>query len=63
MSQSLIVDVKGDTMTLTIDISKAAREAAQPSSTGKSLVLATTHGFTRFGDVGVSLNCTIPNKA
>ena len=57
------VETKGDTMTITIDVSKAAREAAQPSSTGKSRVLATTHGFTRFGDVGVSLNVTIPNKA
>lgn len=55
-------EIKGDQLILTIDISKEARQAAQPSSTGKTMVLATTRGFTRFGDVGVSLNCTIPLK-
>lgn len=54
--------VTGDVLTITIDVSAKAREAAKPSSTGKSMVLATTSGFTRFGDVGLSLNCTIPTK-
>lgn len=58
-------DVKhaGDKIVITIDVSKAARDAAKPSSTGKTLNLASTHGFTRFGDVGLSLNCTLPNPA
>ncbi len=52
-------EIKGDTLVLTIDISKAAKDAAQPSKSGKTKVLATTSGFTGFGDVKVSLNATI----
>ena len=52
--------IDGDKLILTIDVSKAARDAAAKSKSGKSLVLATTGGFTRFGDVSVSLNCTLP---
>lgn len=52
-------EVKGDTLVITIDISKAARDAAGPSKSGKSKLLATTSGFTGFGDVKVSLNATI----
>ena len=52
-------EIKGDTLVLTIDISKAARDAAEPSKSGKTKVLASTRGFTRFGDVAVSLNATI----
>jgi hypothetical protein len=51
----------GDKLILTIDVSKAAREAAKPSGSGKTLILATTGGFSRFGDVAVSLNATLPN--
>ena len=51
--------IKGDTLVLFIDVSKAAREQANPSKSGKSKILATTSGFTGFGDVKVSLNCTI----
>lgn len=51
--------IEGDKLVLTIDISKAAREAAEPSKSGKTKVLASTRGFTRFGDVAVSLNATI----
>lgn len=51
--------VNGDKLILTIDLSKAAREAAQPSKSGKSRILATTSGFTGYGDVKVSLNATI----
>jgi hypothetical protein len=51
--------IEGDKLVLTIDLSKAAREAAKPSSTGKSKLIATTSGFTGFGDVKVSLNATI----
>lgn len=55
--------IEGDKLVLTIDVSKAAREAAQPSKSGKTVILATTGGFTRFGDVAVSLNATLPLKA
>lgn len=55
--------MEGDKLILTIDCSKAAREAAAPSKSGKTLVLATTGGFTRFGDVSVSLNATLPQAA
>lgn len=52
-------EIKGDLLVLTIDISKTAKDAAQPSKSGKTKVLATTSGFTGFGDVKVSLNATI----
>jgi len=56
-------EIKGDKLVLTIDVSEAARKAAEPSKSGKTLVIASTRGFTRFGDIGVSLNATIPVKA
>lgn len=52
-------EIKGDKLVLTIDLSKASRDAAQPSKSGKSKILGTTSGFTQFGDVKVSLNATI----
>ncbi len=52
-------EIKGDTLVLTIDLSKAARDAAQPSKSGKTKILATTSGFTGYGDVKVSLNATV----
>jgi len=55
--------MEGDKLILTIDVSKAARDAAAPSKSGKTCILATTGGFTRFGDVSVSLNATLPAKA
>lgn len=60
---SLQSKLEGDKLILTIDVSKAAREAAKPSGSGKTLIVAGTGGFTRFGDVSLSLNCTIPNPA
>lgn len=53
-------EIKGDTLVLTIDISKAARDQAVASKSGKTRVIATTHGFTRYADIGVSVNATIP---
>ena len=35
-------EMKGDNLVLTIDCSKAARDAAQPSKTGKTVILAST---------------------
>lgn len=53
------VERKGDKLVLTIDISKAAQEAASASKSGKTRVLASTHGFTSIEGVGVSLNATV----
>jgi len=53
-------EIKGDKLILTIDISQAARDAAPPSSSNKNLLVASSRGTMRFGDVGVLLNCTIP---
>lgn len=55
--------IQGDKLVLTIDVSEAARKAASPSKSGKTLVLATTGGFTRFGDVAISLNATLAKPA
>ncbi|HEY1216719.1 MAG TPA: hypothetical protein VGE93_24100 [Bryobacteraceae bacterium] len=52
-------EMKGDVLHLVIDCSKEARDKAQPSKSGKTKILATTSGFTGFGDVKVSLNATI----
>jgi hypothetical protein len=54
--------INGDVLTLTIDVSKKAREAATDSKSGKTRLLATTSGFTRFGDVSVSVNATVPKQ-
>ena len=55
--------IEGNVLTLTIDVSKAARDAATASKSGKTRILASTGGFTRFGDVSVSLNATLPMEA
>lgn len=52
-------EIKGDLLILTIDISAKAKSEAKDSKSGKTKVLATTSGFTGFGDVKVSLNATI----
>jgi hypothetical protein len=50
------VERKGDKLVLTIDISDAMRAKAEPSKSGKTKVLASTHGFTPVEGVGISLN-------
>lgn len=56
------VEIKGDTMVITIDVSKAAFANAAPSTSGKSKVVASTRGFANYstpnGLVGLSLNAT-----
>ena len=66
--------MEGNLLTLTIDVSKEARKAAQPSKSGlakakeKGLpestvnrLIASTDGFMNVGDgIKVSLNATIP---
>lgn len=54
---------EGDKLVITIDVSKAALEKAQPSKSGKTRIVASTNGFTRVGDVSLSLNATIPTTA
>lgn len=52
-------EMNGDILTLTIDCGADARERATDSKSGKTRILASTHGFARFGDVSVSVNATI----
>jgi hypothetical protein len=52
----------GEILTITIDLSKAALKAARPSSTGKTLLVASTSGTlpvaSPHAPVSVSLNVT-----
>lgn len=57
------IEQKGDTLVITIDTSAEARKSAVASKSGKTMVLDTTHGFTRYGDVSVSMTTTIPKAA
>lgn len=56
-------EIKGDLLILTIDVSSAAKAAAKPSQSGKTKLVATTSGFTGFGDVKVSVNVTAANDS
>ena len=48
----------GDLLIITVDISKAALEAATASKSGKTKIVASTGGFTGEGPVKYSLNVT-----
>jgi hypothetical protein len=51
------IQVKGTTLVIEVDISDAALKSAPMSSSGKSRVVATTHGFTSIaGKVRVGVN-------
>lgn len=56
------IDIKGDVMTITLDVSKASLDAAKPSASGKTKIVDSTHGFTGVntpgGLVALSLNLT-----
>lgn len=56
------VEIKGDKLVITIDVSKAAFESAPASASGKTRVVASTRGFANYitpnGSVGLSLNAT-----
>ena len=56
---NVVVTRKGDKLVIEVDISEAARKAAEPSKSGKTKVLASTHGFTSIEGVGLSLNATV----
>ena len=51
-------EIKGDKLILTIDVSAKTLAEAAVSKSGKTKIVATTHGFTNLGAVGVSLNVT-----
>jgi len=55
-------EVKGDKIVITLDVSDAALVAAEPSKSGKSIVVQSTRGFTRVGKFGLSLNLTSQPK-
>jgi len=46
------IDVKDNKLTLEVDL----KELGQLSKSGKSFVIASTHGFTWTKDLGISLN-------
>ena len=54
--------VKGDKLTIEIDISKAKIDAARVSGSGKSKLVASTQGTVRIGDteLKLGLNLTAP---
>lgn len=56
-------EMKGTKLIIEVDCSKEAIEKAPVSESGKSLNVATTHGFTRYGDVSLSMNVITPNPA
>jgi hypothetical protein len=53
-------EIKDGKLILTIDVDHDTLQDASPSKSGKTLLVATTGGFTRFGAFGVSLNVTAP---
>ena len=55
------IERQGEKLVIVIDISEGAIAAAQPSSSGKTLMVASTNGFRRHGSVSINLNCTVPN--
>ncbi len=62
--QNVSYERKGDKLILTVDIGKDARQNAQPSASGKTLVVASTHGNQNIEGVTLGLNVYIrPAKA
>lgn len=54
------IEMRGDTLVIEVDCSAEARARAVPSESGKTRILASTRGFTKVDDVGVSINITLP---
>ena len=52
LGTNVVCEVKGKIATLTIDLDKKG----SLSGSGKSMVIATTHGYVQVGDVRYSLN-------
>lgn len=57
------IKLEGDKLVITLDVGKGAFDAATPSTSGKTKVIASTRGFTGvstpLGIVKVSLNATV----
>ena len=56
--KNVTAKIVNDKLVIEIDVSKAALEAAEASKSGKTHIVATTGGFTGYGPVKLSLNCT-----
>lgn len=56
-------EIDGNKLVIVLDVSPEALKGSTPSKTGKSKVLATTHGFTSVstpaGQVRLSLNAIV----
>ncbi len=57
--QNVSYERKGDKLVLTIDIGETVRKNAQPSTSGKTLLVASTHGNQNIEGVTLGLNCYI----
>lgn len=54
----MTIELKGDQLVITVDVSDKALKAAPKSKSGKTRVVATTRGFSNYGKVAVGLNVT-----
>ena len=55
------IEQRDGKLIITVDIGDDAIASAQPSSSGKTLIVAGTNGFRRCGSVSINLNVTAPN--
>lgn len=56
-------EIKGDVLTITVDVSKKALETAEPSASGKTKTVATTGGFNwGTGVKGLGFSLTVSAK-
>jgi hypothetical protein len=56
-------EIKGNTLTITVDVSDAAIKAASASKSGKSKLVASTGGFTKVSDqISYALNVIAPTR-
>lgn len=59
MTTNVQTRIEGTKLIIEVDLT----ENHGQSSTGKSTIIGSTHGFLQVGDVSVSLNVVKPNKA
>lgn len=52
LGRNVLTELDGDTLTLTVDLSARS----EPSASGKTMIIATTEGNKKVGDVIVGLN-------
>lgn len=58
--RNVTAKIEGDFLVIRVNVGKDARAKSEPSKSGKTKVLASTSGFVRFEDIGLSLNATVP---